>query len=566
MGVFDEELKAAWAKLDDAKKSELSDVILNRAEISCQNGRTGGEGRTQAREEAANLAKGNYVPHVIEPSAGVDRLALALICNAYCEDQAPDEKGKLEKSASSCVFIRASRRSRWRFFRCLLNSLAGPNRLEYHGADLAEHPAAVLLAENFHHQIQVPAHHPHALLKIRLRRQFARAQKMPGVPENPRIVKRAAPDAHARAACFLEHHFGRLRRGDVAIADDGNARTACTTARMPARLTVPPKTLLARAAMHKNRRRARVFQRARQVRRRQVFVVPAQPHFGGDRNFHRVHHAAHQRGGFVQLGHHGRAAADAADLAHRAAHVDVHRRHADGFQIGRRVAHFLRHGAEQLHRQRPVRGAGFDQLERLGIFSRSERALTRSVVARSSPPISRNVSRKAGWCNPPAAKETNSTSIGARTLELDYRISEDGNSGIMYHVTNKGGAIWATGPEFQLEDNATAEDPQRCGWLYALYSPPIDPATGKPIDATKPANQWNHVRILITPQKCEHYINGVKYFEYVLHSDDFNAKVAASKFGSMPNFAKSDVGFIGLQGDHPGAVSFRNVKIRPIKQ
>jgi len=26
----------------------------------------------------------------------VDRLALALICNAYCEDQAPDEKGNLE--------------------------------------------------------------------------------------------------------------------------------------------------------------------------------------------------------------------------------------------------------------------------------------------------------------------------------------------------------------------------------------------------------------------------------------------------------------------------------------
>jgi len=41
-------------------------------------------------------AKAKYVPHVIEPSAGVDRLALALICNAYCEDQAPDEKGNLE--------------------------------------------------------------------------------------------------------------------------------------------------------------------------------------------------------------------------------------------------------------------------------------------------------------------------------------------------------------------------------------------------------------------------------------------------------------------------------------
>jgi glycyl-tRNA synthetase len=41
-------------------------------------------------------AKAKYVPHVIEPSAGVDRLALALICNAYCEDQAPDDKGKME--------------------------------------------------------------------------------------------------------------------------------------------------------------------------------------------------------------------------------------------------------------------------------------------------------------------------------------------------------------------------------------------------------------------------------------------------------------------------------------
>lgn len=41
-------------------------------------------------------AKAKYVPHVIEPSAGVDRLALALICNAYCEDQVPDEKGNLE--------------------------------------------------------------------------------------------------------------------------------------------------------------------------------------------------------------------------------------------------------------------------------------------------------------------------------------------------------------------------------------------------------------------------------------------------------------------------------------
>ena len=50
----------------------------------------------QAREDTDGIANGNYIPHVIEPSAGVDRLILALICHAYSEDQAPDEKGKLE--------------------------------------------------------------------------------------------------------------------------------------------------------------------------------------------------------------------------------------------------------------------------------------------------------------------------------------------------------------------------------------------------------------------------------------------------------------------------------------
>ncbi len=148
-------------------------------------------------------------------------------------------------------------------------------------------------------------------------------------------------------------------------------------------------------------------------------------------------------------------------------------------------------------------------------------------------------------------------------LQLDYNISVAGNSGIMYHVTDDGPAVWATGPEFQLEDNKEARDPVRCGWLYALYQPPIDPATGKTLDATKPVGEWNHIRLLISPEKCEHDINGVKYFEYVLGSDDFNNRVADSKFSKMPNFAKSNIGYIALQGDH-GSVSFRNIKVRPI--
>jgi glycyl-tRNA synthetase len=40
--------------------------------------------------------KERFVPHVIEPSAGVDRLFLALICEAFAEEEVTDEKGKVE--------------------------------------------------------------------------------------------------------------------------------------------------------------------------------------------------------------------------------------------------------------------------------------------------------------------------------------------------------------------------------------------------------------------------------------------------------------------------------------
>ena len=97
MGVYDEELKAAWPKLAEAKKAELSNRYFEaRLKYLAKMGEPAPNAERLARAEAANLAKGNYVPHVIEPSAGVDRLALALLSNAYCEDQAPDEKGNLE--------------------------------------------------------------------------------------------------------------------------------------------------------------------------------------------------------------------------------------------------------------------------------------------------------------------------------------------------------------------------------------------------------------------------------------------------------------------------------------
>jgi glycyl-tRNA synthetase len=41
-------------------------------------------------------SKEKYIPHVVEPSAGVDRIALALLCSAYDEETATDEKGQTE--------------------------------------------------------------------------------------------------------------------------------------------------------------------------------------------------------------------------------------------------------------------------------------------------------------------------------------------------------------------------------------------------------------------------------------------------------------------------------------
>ena len=95
--VFDEELRAAWAKLDESKQKDLSKRYYD-ARFGCltRTGVPAEQAAEDAKEDAAGLATGNYLPHVIEPSAGVDRLILALICQAYSEDQAPDDKGKLE--------------------------------------------------------------------------------------------------------------------------------------------------------------------------------------------------------------------------------------------------------------------------------------------------------------------------------------------------------------------------------------------------------------------------------------------------------------------------------------
>lgn len=146
---------------------------------------------------------------------------------------------------------------------------------------------------------------------------------------------------------------------------------------------------------------------------------------------------------------------------------------------------------------------------------------------------------------------------------IDWKISEGGNSGIIFKVQEDKpvNAPWQTGPEAQILDNVKGKDPQRAGWLYQLY-----PAS---VDATKPAGEWNHFvlrcqKTAAGTYKCEHTMNGTKYVEYEIGSDDWKERVAKSKFKGYPDFGTATKGRLCLQ-DHGNLVWFRNIKIRELK-
>ncbi len=100
MGVFDDELRTAWGKLPKEKQDDLwrryYEHRKNYLTKSAKPDETTEQIQKQATEDANGLAKGQYIPHVIEPSAGVDRLILALIAKAYSETTETDAKGKTE--------------------------------------------------------------------------------------------------------------------------------------------------------------------------------------------------------------------------------------------------------------------------------------------------------------------------------------------------------------------------------------------------------------------------------------------------------------------------------------
>jgi hypothetical protein len=151
--------------------------------------------------------------------------------------------------------------------------------------------------------------------------------------------------------------------------------------------------------------------------------------------------------------------------------------------------------------------------------------------------------------------------FGDFEFELEWRIGEAGNSGLFYRGTEEYDAIYWSAPEYQLLDNVKASDNKRpdhlAGAMYEFSSPPPD--------AVKPVGEWNQTRIIAKGNHIEHWLNGRKTAEFDIGSPEWDAKLAASKFKVYPNFAKAKKGHFGIQGNHPGELSLRNIRVRELQ-
>ncbi|QED37293.1 DUF1080 domain-containing protein [Antarcticibacterium arcticum] len=149
-------------------------------------------------------------------------------------------------------------------------------------------------------------------------------------------------------------------------------------------------------------------------------------------------------------------------------------------------------------------------------------------------------------------------------LTLEWKISEGGNSGIMWGVQEEEqfNEPYLTGPEIQILDNKAHPDAQngpirQAGALYDMVEPSSD--------VTKPAGEWNNLvlRIDHNENKGTVTLNGTKTTEFPLHGEEWDKLVKNSKFSDWEHFGKHRSGHIALQ-DHGDKVWYRNIKIKEL--
>lgn len=145
-------------------------------------------------------------------------------------------------------------------------------------------------------------------------------------------------------------------------------------------------------------------------------------------------------------------------------------------------------------------------------------------------------------------------------LELEWKVGKAANSGIFFHGTREYDHIYWSAPEYQLLDDANAADGANrltaTAAAYALYAAPAD--------IVLPFDHWNQTRLVVHGEHVEHWLNGRKVVAYELHSQDWKQRVAASKFADYAHYGLADEGLIGIQGDHPGALAIRQMRIREL--
>jgi hypothetical protein len=146
---------------------------------------------------------------------------------------------------------------------------------------------------------------------------------------------------------------------------------------------------------------------------------------------------------------------------------------------------------------------------------------------------------------------------------FEWRISEGGNSGIKYNVseelsTQHEPVYAALGFEYQIlddDEHPDSEDPtHRAGGLYDM----IPPNDNKQL---KPVGEWNQARIVLNGSHGEHWLNGEKVLEFDMDTARFDSLLAASKYADIEGFADRRAGRIVLQ-DHTDDAWFRNLKVR----